>query len=103
MGRYFSYPQPDGTVIKRYIEPLHGIGRHPWAVCYKHNFQMLYDVRYLMPEHLRAKLISICWQALTSCEAQLLAMSLRNGCRAGTKRPRGPGTSVSLRKTIGDR
>lgn len=45
---YFEYPQADGTRVKRYIEPLHGVARHPRCVCGSHN---LYDMTYLLPEN----------------------------------------------------
>ena len=45
---YFEYPQPDGTRVKRYIEPLHGIARHPRCICGSHN---LWDLTYLLPEN----------------------------------------------------
>jgi hypothetical protein len=45
---YFEYPQPDGTHVKRYIEPLHGTARHPGAVCGGHDMM---DLKYLLPEN----------------------------------------------------
>lgn len=50
---YFSYPRADGTRVKRYIEPLHGVARHPLWLCVNNSVpgKPNFELTYLLPEN----------------------------------------------------
>ena len=47
---YFSFPRPDGSRVKRYIEPLFGTCRYPLWLCILKPNKKIMDLTYLLPE-----------------------------------------------------
>ena len=50
---YFLYHRADGTRVKRYIEPLHGVARHPLWLCVNNSVpgKPNFELTYLLPEN----------------------------------------------------
>lgn len=48
---YFSYPRSDGSRVKRYVEPLSGVARHPLWLCLSDKSIDGQNTTYLLPEN----------------------------------------------------